>query len=224
MSEARKSSKPFGGKPHRKKTRTIKARTVKQRLGITNPMPQIIGRIPQKGMSGNKWGAMISAFLKNIWLQGLSSADRKMVAGDKPLWLLPISSDALRVLDGITIRQAGTTGWRIGLSEIVRWRFSEWEMAPDGLGWFRQYHSAVERAVKIFQGKKKPPLDDPAFYGAKVETVKELRSILNEMRNINSKRPPKPISDEKRVLSKEFAAIVLKRPKSFPYLNSNLDR
>ena len=125
------------------------------------------------------------------------------------------------MMDEIIIRQAVTLGWRIGLSELVHWRLSEWELAPDGLKLLRRYHRAVERAARIFQRREKPPLDDPNLYPFKVATVKELRVLLSEMREAFRPRLSDSPDDVERVLLSHFFRIVVKRSSSFPLIAAN---
>jgi hypothetical protein len=187
-------------------------------------MPQIIGRIPQRGLTRNQWDRNITDKLYELWFDRMPSADRKVALTHKPRWLARISGAGIEVLDEIIIRQAETLGWRIGLSELVQWRLSEWESTPSGTKQFKRYHSAIERATRIFQRLEKPPLDDPGFYAFKANSVKELRVVLKIMRNRLKTRLGAPPSDLEPLIASEFIKIVKKGSKSFPALASNRER
>jgi hypothetical protein len=189
-----------------------------------DPMPQIIARVSLQGKKGNEWGTSITAELVTIWLERVPPADLKVGLTQPPSWLTKMSPRALRVLDEIIIRQAVTLGWRITLSALVQWRRSEWEHVADGLELLRRYHRALMRAARIHQGLEKPPLDDPGLYFAKVETVKELRVLLSEMRSAYQARVCDPPDDLEPVLVTHFLKAVAKRSKAFPFLAANRER
>lgn len=141
----------------------------------------------------------------------------------RSLCLTRISRDAIEVVDEIIIRQAGTPVGRIGLSWLVHWRLSEWQYAATGLERFKHYHSAVERATRIFQRWEKPPLDDPDFYPFKMKNVNELRRSLRKMRDVFQSRLSGPLGDLEPLIAPQFLKIGKKRSKSFPVLASNRD-
>jgi hypothetical protein len=184
-------------------------------------MPQIIARIPQKGITRDQWEENITMQLLSLWLPTLSPYDSKIAAAPRPGWFMRMSPEACRVLDEIIIKQAGTAGWRIGLSWLVQWRLSEWEAAPDGIKLLERYHSAIECAAHIFS-KKKPPLNDPELYPFKVATVKELRVLLREMRDVYRTRLHNP--PREREVAVDFTRIVANRSESFPFIATNLER
>jgi len=197
------------------------ARARKKGRSIADPMPQIIARIPQKGKNKNEWDHNITTHLVRIWLDRISSAELRVASVRGPSWLTKMSTEALKALDEIIIRQAVTLGWRTALSELVQWRLSEWELVADGLKLLRRYHRAVERAARIYQGLQKPPLDDPDLYRAKVETVKELRVLLTEMRKTYQARFCDPLGVLEPVLVTHFLKALAERQKAFPFLAAN---
>lgn len=188
---------------------------------VTGPMPQIIAQILQQGNDRNKWDTNITYGLATMWLDRVPPADLKIASGKGLLWLTQMSPEAVKELDEIIIRQAATLGWRTGLSELVCWRMSEWELASEGPILLRRYHRAIERAARIFQGREKPPLDDPGLYLCKVETVKELRALLSELRDAYQARFCDPPGDLEAVLAARFLEVVKRRSKSFPFLAIN---
>ena len=194
----------------------------KKRRELADPMPQIIARMPQMVISRDQWEENITMQLLSLWLPTLSPYDSKIAAAPRPGWFMRMSPEARRDLDEIIVRQAGTTGWRIGLSWLVQWRQSEWEASPNGLKLFQRYHSAIERAARIFQRREKPPLNGAELYPFKVATVRELSVLLSEMRDAyrNRLRNPPP---EREVVS-DFLRIVANRTKSFPFIAANLER
>jgi hypothetical protein len=186
-------------------------------------MCQIISRIRQEGTSRETWDEDITIQLMEIWFQVLPPSDAEIALNHEAAWLTKMSSDAVDVLDQIIIRQAATVGWRIGLSTLVQWRLSEWELMRGGLK-LRRYHRAIEQAARIFRRVKKPPLDDPAFYGTKIETVKELRVLLTEMRDQSKTWLSKPLNEREAAAVAYFLEAIVRRSRAFPSLASNLKR
>jgi len=203
--------------------RTAASRSKKERA-IADLMPQIIAQILQQGKTRDEWDRSTTYQLTAIWLDRLSPADLKIASAQGPSWLAKISPEARRVLNEIIVRQAVTLGWRIGLSGLVQWRLSEWDLVPDGLKLLSRYHRAVERAARIFQRLEKPPLDDPNLYRFKVETVKELRVLLGEMRKTYQARRCDPPDDLEPVLVAHFLKAIARRSKSLPFLSANCPR
>jgi hypothetical protein len=91
-------------------------------------MPQIIARIAQQGKTRDEWDASITYQLATMWLDKVPPADLRAASAQRPSWLTRMSPKALRVLDEVIVRQAVTLGSRIGLSQLVQWRLSEWEI------------------------------------------------------------------------------------------------
>src|SRR6516164_8359553 len=103
-----------------KSTRASKAKSEKQsspntgtklgkRQASADPMPQIIARIPQKGITRDQWEENITMQLLSLWLPTLSPYDSKIAAAPRPGWFMRMSPEARRDLDEIIVRQAGTT-------------------------------------------------------------------------------------------------------------------
>ena len=197
------------------------ARSRNDGQSIADPMPQIIARIPQTQTTLKHWGTKISLHLISLWIEMVPGPDQKIAEAGEPGWLSRMSKEAVRVLDEIIIRQAVTLGWRITISELVLWRRSQWELLADGLELLRRYHRALKRAARIYQGLEKPPLDDPDLYRAKVETVKELRVLLSEMRKAYQARFCDPLGVLEPVLVAHFLKALAKRSKAFPFLAGN---
>lgn len=191
---------------------------------ISEPMPQIIGRIQQRGLTKNQWDRKLTNELYALWFDRMPLADRKIALAQKSAWLTRVSREAIGVLDAIIIRQASTLGWRIGLSELVHWRLAEWESSDNGIETFKRYHSAIARATRIFQRREKPPLNDPDLYRFKINSVKELRVVLKTMRNRFETRLGAPPNALEPLIAPAFMRTVKKRSKSFPHLASNCDR
>jgi hypothetical protein len=177
--------------------------------------PQIISRIPQKGMSGEKWGLVVENELVKIWLSMMSSAERETF-GQRGI--AGLGRSAFTKLDNIILRQAETLGWRIGLSELVRFRFSEWDLDPKSPEMHRKYGLAVARSARIMQRKELPPIQDPDQWLVKQETVEELRVLLQNM------RAKFAIERKKSTPETLFSAAVTESPGSFPHLAANLER
>jgi hypothetical protein len=195
------------------------AKTRKSELAIADPMPQIMARVSQQGTTRKAWDKNITFHLVALWLDRMPPADLKIASIPQP-WLTQMSKEAIATLDEIIIRQAATLGWRIGTSELVHWRMSEWELVP-GLELLKRHHRAIERAAGVVQGTKKPPLDDPTLYPFKIETVKELRVLLNEMRDAFRARRSAPPEDLEPVLVSHFFKTVKRRSRSYPFLSAN---
>jgi hypothetical protein len=196
-----------------------------QKLGraITGPSPQIIARIPQQGQTGEDWGSIITAHLFVLWLEWTPAGDKKIARAQRKGWRSQISQDAVHVLDKIIVRQAVTLGWRIELSELVRWRLSEWELTADGLGLLRRFHRAIERAARIYQRLEKPPIDDPGLYLFKIKTVEELRAVLKKMQDAKRARSSRARKNSRDLLG-QFLKTIKQNSKSLPYLTANLAR
>lgn len=150
-------------------------------------------------------------------------ADRKIAMAGGSGWLVKVSPEAIRVFDETIIRQAGTAGWRIGLSELVHWRLNEWDQAPEHSPVLRRYYRALIRAARIFQGSKKPPLDDPGLYAAKVEAVNELTALLSRMREVFRGRQSNSPEKLESELTNFFLNEISRRSKSLRYLAVNCD-
>ena len=196
----------------------------------SEPMPQIIARIPQKGMTRDGWDGWITIELIDLWFDRLPPDDLKVVEAQgsrwlkRPRWLKKMSPEALNALDEIIVRQAATVGWRIGLSWLVQWRLSEWEVLPNGLELLRRYHSSIARAVRIFRRLETPPLDDPGLYVFKVETIKELKIVLHKLRDDFHDRLCDPPAELKPKVVSRFLNVVKRNSRSLPYLASNRHR
>ena len=186
---------------------------------------QIISRIPHRGMTPEEWGAVIGNELVKIWTDAMSPAEREMwtLAHDAQGQLVPdrVPAALFRKLDLIILHQAETLGWRLTLSELVRFRMSEWDHAANGPDLFRRLGSAMARFARIVQRKELPPIEDPDAWQVKRETVEELRLILGRMRVNLAVRRTEPTRDE--VLSL-FSTSISDSPGSFPNLAANLDR
>jgi len=164
--EIRNSVTP-NGSAAKPKTQNSPHNAVKPRKrgrSTVDPMPQIIARVSQKNTNEAHWNRHFSERLVSLWIERMSLADRKIAMAGGLGWVSQISPESIRVFDELIIRQAGTAGWRIGLSEWVHWRLSEWEQTPEHLPQLRRYYHALIQAARIFQRSKKPPLDDPGLY------------------------------------------------------------
>jgi len=139
----------------------------------------IISHIPQKNMTGKQWALVIENELLGMWLSELSDAERERIRQGGIAQASPL---AFEKLDRIILEQAETLTWRIGLSELVQSRFSEWDLAADGPDKHRRYGLACARAARILQREELPPINDPAQKVMKRETVTELRLVLKRMR------------------------------------------
>jgi len=197
------------------------AKARKMRYRITGPFPQVIGRIPQRGQTGESWGSHITMQLLALWLERIPAADQRIALARRKAWLDQLSPSALRVLDEIIIRQAVTLGWRIELSELVLWRQSEWVSTPDGLGLLRLFHHSVERAARIHLRLEKPPLDDPDIYLFKLETVSELNTVLGKMRKARRARSRHAHRRLDADLVAYFLALIKRNSRSLPSLARN---
>lgn len=195
----------------------IKSMSPRRRQSATplGPVPEIINLIPRPyPKSQEELGRLVSIALTNIWAKKLSAVDRDLLLQSR----LPSSPQALDTLDALILKQAETMGWRLGLSDLVHWRFSEWEVHPNGPALCEQYGKAVARSVQRIQGLELPPIDDPYLYFAKNETVEELRKLLRSFRKELSTVKRSPRIDE---LINLFRKTVLPEGEDFGHLKAN---
>ena len=179
------------------------------------PVPQIITRIPRPyPPSAENLGALITGELFAIWEDFLSDAELYELRHSLP------SLSAVEKLDALILKQAETFGWRLALSPLVHLRFSDWDSHPNGPGLFEQYGKALKKCVRVFQGKKTPPMDDPDLYRLKQETVPELRQFLHNLRDAFSRKRTMPTSDE---LVEHFQKIVSADDSAFLHLKTNIN-
>jgi hypothetical protein len=160
-------------------------------------------------------GARVTKELLEIWEGILSDAERRDLLGPESR-----SETSVEKLDALILKQAETMGWRLALSELVRRRFSEWDISPNGAALFEQYGKAVAKAVRRFQRLEPPPLDDPNLYRFKQESVPELRMFLRSLRTAFSRRRVGPSSDE---LIEHFKKTILAGDAAFLHLKTNID-
>lgn len=177
---------------------------------------QIISRIPHKGMTAEPWGLVVENELIKIWTEAIPAAQR---AALEKSGIGALDRPALARLDEIILQQAETLGWRITLSELVRFRMSEWDQSDDGPELFRKIGLAFARFARIVQRKELPPIEDPDHWAVKEETVKELRVVLRNLRAKFAIQSKKPAIDE---VENSFAAIVADSPDSFRHLSASL--
>jgi hypothetical protein len=189
------------------------------------PRRQIISHIPQRGMSAEEWGLVTQTELLKMWMNALSAADREkleLARDEQGLLVLDRIPARLFVkLDEIILQQAETLGWRIELSELIRFRKSEWDKDPDGPEKHLRLGKANARSARIMQRRELPPIDDPDQWLVKQETVQELRLVLQRMRATFALSRRAPTRDEVRTL---FSGIITDSPQTSPHLATNLDR
>lgn len=140
------------------------------------------------------------------------------------VWPCPmqsVPSELYTRLDSIIIHQAETLGWRITLSELVRFRLSEWDLQENGPKLVHQFSLAWKRSVLILQGKELPPVEDPDHWAVKQETVRELRSILRKLRPIFAVMKKPPTLGE---VFETFSKTVSDSPETYCHLKANLPR
>lgn len=188
------------------------------------PQRQIISRIPQRGMGPHEWGFVVQTELVKIWVETMSPTEMASYAqscaqGLPNLELVP--DELFTKLDEIILQQAETLGWRITLSELVRFRLSEWDTHPDGPEKFRQLGLAMRHSALVLQGEELAPISDPDHWFVKQQTVQELRVVLERMRVAYARvqRAPTP----GQVVSL-FSTTVADSPQLFPHLAANLER
>jgi hypothetical protein len=179
---------------------------------------QIISRIPHQGMSGEQWGVVVENELLEIWIEWLSAKELEEV---NKAGLLGASKSAFKKLDEIIIDQAQTVGWRMGLSLLVQFRFSEWDNQQDGPELHDKFRLAVVNSARIMSRQKLPPITDPDQHAVKEETVSELRPLLTNLRNGLALRRSRPSSAEVHQL---FLDSVSNAPESYPHLAANAKR
>ena len=144
---------------------STKQRKNRKRARIAlGPVPQIIGQIPRSyPRSPEALGTLITKELVDIWQSILSEAERH----DFPQQL---TATSVEKLDALILKQAETLGWRLGLSPLVQFRFSNWDLDAIGPTLFAQYGKVVAKAARRLQGREPPPIDDPQLYQVKRET------------------------------------------------------
>ncbi len=179
---------------------------------------QIISRIPQRGMTRDQWDLVVENELVKIWLESMTPAELKSV---KEGGFASASPASFAKLDAIILKQAETTGWRLGLSRLVQFRFSEWDLHPNGPEKHRKYGLAVARSARIMQRKELPPIEDPDQWRVKQETVEELRILLKNLRTTFALQRK---SSAPKDVHNLFAKMVSDSPESFPHLAVNAER
>jgi hypothetical protein len=147
------------------------------------PRPQIILRIPREGMNATQWGDLIQNELIRVWTEQMSRAELKRFLSIWPCPMENVPRGMWRTFDEEIIYQAAGLGFRIGLSELVRFRQSEWERNEHGLDLIRRLFDAQLRFARTLQGNQLPALDDPLVWEEKKATVSELRRVLAIMRS-----------------------------------------
>jgi hypothetical protein len=178
---------------------------------------QIISHIPQRGMTGREWGLAVENELVPMWLSELSAAERERLA---ERGMGQASPAAFLKLDRIILEQAETLSWRIGLSELVQFRFSEWDRAPDGPDKHKKYGAACARAARIMQRQELPPVTDPEQWAVKRETVTELRLVLKRMRATLALNRKTPSRSDVNTL---FFRLIAESPE-LVHLRANIER
>jgi len=137
-------------------------------------------------MSAEQWGLVIQTELVKIWVDSMTAIEQDKYAGacdeQGRLNLDRVPADVYASLDEAILHQAEALGWRITLSELVRFRFSAWEQDPDGPELFKKLGMAMRRSALIMQKRELPPIEDPDQWPVKKETVEELRLVLERLR------------------------------------------
>lgn len=193
-----------------------KSRRRKRKTLVLGPVPEIIGRIPRPYPSSQEqFGNLISKELRDIWIELLSDAERDELRRKQP-----VSPSAVEKLDTLILKQAETMGWRLGLSESVHIRFSEWDFEDNGPALFEKYGKALAIATRRFQKKERPPIDDPDLHIVKKETVHELRHLL---RAIRAKFSPARIGPDSNQLIDFFQETISSEPAFFVHLEANIN-
>jgi hypothetical protein len=182
---------------------------------------QIICRIPHAGMSADEWGAVIQRELILVWTEGMPESEVERFTALWPCPMEAIPSELYDRLDRIIIHQAETLGWRMTLSEIVRFRMSEWEHHEKGPELFRKFGVATARCARVLQGKELPPIEDPDYWHVKNETVPELRLVLRKMRGSFAVMKKKPSLKD---VVESFSKIVSESPGTYRHISAGLDR
>lgn len=180
-------------------------------------MPQIIAQVPQRGMTGEQWGANLDEQLTEI----LMSIFLVEEANCFYAWRMgvPGAESMLGKLDEVILRQAETTGWRLALASIVQRRFSDWDIEKGGPERFAALGKAYARATRIMLGRKLPPLDDPQLYLTKGKCVAELKKLQRKMLQKFEKKPGSVLN-----LRKFFLKILSDQKQSFVSLRRNAER
>lgn len=147
-----------------------------KRTAIRNPRsePLIISALPRGRHPDPELGKLIDAGLKS--LADLPNEVRFFA-----------STEQLRELDKIILRQTDTLGSLILTSPLVRERVHAWrEDRQRGIALTEQFASALVKAVRYHQ-RGKPPVD-ANLRAAKVQFVSELKPVLRLLRNWYSQR------------------------------------
>lgn len=182
---------------------------------------QIIARIPQRGMTGEQLGFAVENELTKLWIDSMTASERAAFSeavDQRRLEDLP--KRLFNRLDRVILSQAQTLGWRITLSDLVRFRMSEWDGMANGPDNFRRFGLACAKSARILQKREPAPLD-PDLRTVKAETVAELRLVLKTLRA--------QLATQRRALSAQamrhdFATFVAQSPSTFPHLWSNGER
>lgn len=194
---------------------TSRASPKNRRLTDLGPVPEIISKIPHPyPASPQELGVLISNELTNVWESLLSKAELKLLQSQK------MAPTAFEKLDALIVKQAQTMGWRLGLSQVVHWVFSEWDFQDNGPELFERYGEALATSALRFQKKRLPPLDDSTLPRFKKETVQELRQVLRHLRKAPSEKQGRLTSDR---LINLFQVAVSREASKFRHLRANIN-
>lgn len=88
----------------------------------------------------------------------------------------------VRALDESIISQAHILGAWIFSMEPVRLRLVLWHNEPDGTKLFERLVRAINLGIRASRGQARLPVEDPAWYPFKRDTVAELRALQSRLR------------------------------------------
>jgi hypothetical protein len=172
-------------------------------------------------MSPDELNDIITNELDTIWFSLLSKEERQqraeLLVGKRD----NLSTAVCSKLDAIILKQAETLGWKLLLSVRVQERFSRWEQDPNGPELIVRLGKALAKSLRIVQRRELPPIDDPDLVPTQVQTTRELRTVLREVRKAF---PAGRANRSARKVSECFVKIISHSGTSYPLLEANLLR
>lgn len=120
--------------------------------------------------------------------------------------------------DKFMLAQASVLGAWLFLIPVVQQRLIQGQHEPDGPKLIRRLGQALVLGIKASRGEARLPIDDPAYYTAKQEAVKELRALQSRLRMKVTRRLPS-LEEILALVQQE----VMESAIEFPRLAENLD-
>ena len=141
----------------------------------------------------------------------------------KPNVRLDDTASELRIfrkLDDFILRTARTLGWQLFLSDAIVSRIEQWwHKELNGPQLLERLGKELALGARVSRGQASLPMDDQAWHATKNTAKRELRPLLNKLRNTFG--PSKSLPSTAQVLS-FIRGEVEREPQAFPFLSQSL--